>query len=113
MSTCRRRSGRFRLEYANEASEDATTIAPAEVVGLTLGEILPGAPDSITAFLDQVIDDVCRVDLGEVEYGDDRIPPSVFTMKVFPIAQRRVAVDVPERHGGAYREDGEMRRSSL
>ena len=88
----RESAGWFRLEYANEASEDATTIAPAEVVGLTLGEILPGAPDSIAAFLDQVIDDVCRVDLGEVEYGDDRIPPSVFTMKAFPLTEERVAV---------------------
>ncbi|MGH3026850.1 MAG: PAS domain S-box protein, partial [Gaiellaceae bacterium] len=32
------------------------------------------------------------VDAGEVEYGDERIPPSIFSMKAFPLSEQRVAV---------------------
>jgi PAS domain S-box-containing protein len=87
----READGTFRLEYANEASEAATTIAPDSVVGLTLPEVLT-AGDSIPELLDRVLDEGVACDFGDIEYGDDRIPPSVFTMRAFPLAGERVAV---------------------
>ena len=38
-------SGSFRLDYANAATETVIGLSPAEIVGLTLHEVLPAIPD--------------------------------------------------------------------
>ena len=85
-------SGSFRLDYANAASEDASGLSPKEIIGQRLEEILPEVPDRVGDLFRRVTETGQPFDAGEVEYADHRIAPSVFTMKVFPIAQRRVAV---------------------
>ncbi len=84
--------GAFRLEYANAASERATTIAAPKIVGRTLLEVLPAVDDRVGEVFRRVIDEQQLVDGGEVEYGDERIPQSVFSLKAFPLADNRLAV---------------------
>ena len=82
----------FRLHYANAASETATGVATSEIVGHTLEEVLPAAPDRVRKMFRRVAETGEPVDVGEVEYGDERIAPSFFSMKVFPLPEHRVAV---------------------
>ena len=82
----------FTLDHANSASEAATGLAAAEVVGRRLEEVLPAVPDRVAELFRDVLATGRPVDVGEVEYADDRIAPSVFSMKVFPLPERRIAV---------------------
>ncbi|HEY5294397.1 MAG TPA: PAS domain S-box protein [Gaiellaceae bacterium] len=84
--------GAFRLEYANAASRSATTLDPSAILGQTLEEVLPNVAERVPGMFREVIEGDKLVDAGEVEYGDERIPPSVFSMKTFPLSERRVAV---------------------
>jgi two-component system cell cycle sensor histidine kinase/response regulator CckA len=84
-------AGAFRLDYANAASDAALGIVSRDMLGERLDEVLPGST-SIPSLLDRVLETGERVDVGEVEYGDARIAPSVFTMKAFPLPGDRVAV---------------------
>ncbi|MBA3842322.1 MAG: PAS domain S-box protein [Actinobacteria bacterium] len=83
--------GIFRLEYANDASEQATGLTSSEIVGKTQQEILPAIGPELIELFHKVIEKQELVDLGELEYGDDRIRPSVFTLKAFPLTGNRVA----------------------
>ena len=82
----------LRLSYANAASEAATGLVADEIVGTTIDEVLPAAADELKAVLRQVQESRLPVDAGEVEYGDARIRPGVFTVRAFPVAGDRVAV---------------------
>ena len=82
----------LRLEYANAASEHATGLAADEILGQTIDEVLPAAAGELKAVLRQVQESGLPVDAGEVEYGDARIRPGVFTVKAFPVAGDRLAV---------------------
>jgi len=84
--------GDFRLEYVNTASKAATTLAPSEIVGRTIREVLPNVSDHVPQMFREVIEHGELVDAGEMEYGDERIPLSVFSMKAFPLSDKRVAV---------------------
>jgi signal transduction histidine kinase/ActR/RegA family two-component response regulator len=82
----------LRLEYVNRASEVATGLAAAEVVGCSFAEVLPAAPPSLAAQLIEVVASGEVFDAGELEYSDDRIPASTFALKAFPLTEGRVAV---------------------
>jgi len=82
----------LRLEYANAASEAATGLAAGEIIGQTIDEVLPAAADELKAVLRQVHESGVPIDAGEVEYGDARIRPGIFTVKAFPLAGDRIAV---------------------
>jgi PAS domain S-box-containing protein len=87
----READGQFRIDYANAASYPATGIPPEEIIGQTLDDGLPAHRGLDETFL-KVLESNEPVDLGEVEYGDARIRPGVFTLKAFPLADNRVAV---------------------
>jgi PAS domain S-box-containing protein len=84
--------GGFRLEYANAASEAALGVPTAEMIGRRSEEVLPGQGGFAHEVLTRVVATGERIDAGEVEYGDEHIAPSVFTMKAFPLSGKRVAV---------------------
>jgi signal transduction histidine kinase/ActR/RegA family two-component response regulator len=54
--------------------------------------VFPAVRDSVEALFREVSETGEPVDLGEVEYTDYRIPPSIFTKKVFLLARGRIAV---------------------
>ena len=82
----------YRLEYANAASESAIGLAAIDVVGATFEEVLPTASAEILALFRRVAETGEHVDAGEVTYGDERVPSSIFSMKVFPLTRGRIAV---------------------
>ncbi|HEX3807532.1 MAG TPA: PAS domain S-box protein, partial [Gaiellaceae bacterium] len=82
----------MRLEYANHASEEATGLRTAELLGRTIAEVLPAASSELVGLLTRALEIGAPVDAGEIEYGDARIPPSIFTVKAFPLAGSRIAV---------------------
>ena len=84
--------GEFRLDAVNAASKAATTLEPGAILGRPLGEVLTNVSDEIPKLFRQVLERGELVDAGEVEYGDERIPPSIFSMKAFPLSDQRVAV---------------------
>ncbi len=85
-------SGEFRLEHANAASEVATGLEAEKILGATMREVLPALPDEAIEPFRAVVADNTLYDAGEVSYGDERITPSVFSLKAFPLTGRRIAV---------------------
>jgi PAS domain S-box-containing protein len=82
----------LRLDYANRASGRATGLAAEDVLGRTITEVLPAAPPELLEKLLRVKTTGELMDAGEIEYGDERIAPSTFTLKAFLLADSRVAV---------------------
>ncbi|HEV8463135.1 MAG TPA: PAS domain S-box protein [Gaiellaceae bacterium] len=83
----------YRLIAANAASEAATGLPADEILGKTLLEILPNAQTHIPMDVFRRVADIGeRIDLGEFEYEDDRIPRSVFSARAFPLPENRVAI---------------------
>jgi PAS domain S-box-containing protein len=82
----------LRLEYVNRASEEATGLVAEEVLGRRLEEVLPAAPATLAPRLIEVVTSGEVFDAGEIEYADDRIAPSTFALKAFPLTESRVAV---------------------
>jgi len=105
--------GTLRLGYANAASAAATGLDPGDVRGRTLAEVLPAAPEHVRRVVDAVLESGQPIDLGEVEYEDERIRPGVFHLKAFPLPDRRIAVafeNVTERvHAHRALEESEAR----
>jgi two-component system, cell cycle sensor histidine kinase and response regulator CckA len=85
-------NGMFRLDHVNAASETATGIPAGEIVGRTLGEVLPATTGELLSIFRRVLETGREVDAGEVEYGDTRIAPGVFWVKAFPLPGRRIAM---------------------
>jgi two-component system, cell cycle sensor histidine kinase and response regulator CckA len=84
--------GSFSLEYANDASEAAIGLDTESIIGRRLEEVLPSDAGFVLTILRRVVETGESVDAGEVEYADERVAPSVFTMKAFPLPGARVAV---------------------
>ena len=83
--------GELVVDYANEASYQATGLARDDVIGHTITEIVP-ALVGIDDALKHVLTTGERIDLGELEYGDARIRQGVFHVKAFPLPDGRVAI---------------------
>ncbi|HEX7626544.1 MAG TPA: PAS domain S-box protein, partial [Gaiellaceae bacterium] len=81
-----------RLEYANAAGAAAIGRTAAEIVGQTLEDGLPGAAEATLALVNRVADTGERIDTAEIEYSDERVQPSVFSVKAFPLPNDRVAI---------------------
>ena len=82
----------LRLEYANEASETATGLRAGDIVGSTIEDVLPAAGDELVGQLTSALETGELLDLGEIEYGDARIRPGIFSVKAFPLTGHRLAV---------------------
>jgi PAS domain S-box-containing protein len=82
----------FRLEYANAASEEAIGLPVDEVLGRRLDEVLPGLAPRVEQTFRTLVATGGMVDGGEVEYGDDRIPTRIFSVKTFSLSTARIAV---------------------
>jgi PAS domain S-box-containing protein len=84
--------GSLRLRFANKATEDATGLAIAEVMGRPLKEIFPNVPPALIERLLQIVETGEVFDAGQIEYSDDRIGHSIFSIKAFPLPDEGVAV---------------------
>jgi PAS domain S-box-containing protein len=83
----------FRLEYANAASEQAMSIPVAEVLGRRLDDVLRAAAEPTEVIFRRLLaSERDVVDMGEVEYADDRVSPRVLAMKMFALGPTRIAV---------------------
>jgi len=82
----------LRLRFANKASEDATGLPIAEIMGRPLREIFPNVPESLVERLLQIVETGEVLDAGQIEYADDRIGPSIFSVKAFRLHDDGVAV---------------------
>ncbi|MGN6797463.1 MAG: ATP-binding protein [Gaiellaceae bacterium] len=82
----------LRLRFANKATEDATGLPIAEVMGRPLLEIFPNVPESLVERLLWVAETGKVLDAGQMEYSDDRIGPSIFSVKAFRLHDQGVAV---------------------
>ena len=85
------KDGRLVIEYANGASYQATGLTRDDVIDKSTAEVLPGAPQ-VDEALKHIVATGERLDLGEIEYGDQRIRRGVFHVKAFPLPEERVAV---------------------
>jgi two-component system cell cycle sensor histidine kinase/response regulator CckA len=83
----------MRLVHANPATMVATGVAPEEIVGQTLREAFPAmAETKLPAIYAVVALGAASRDLGDVVYSDERIEESVFSVRVFPLPERRVGI---------------------
>jgi PAS domain S-box-containing protein len=93
--------GSFRFVVSNPAAGRITGLPREEVLGKTIAETHPAILQTeVPRVLAEVIRSGKARDLGAVRYGDERIRPSVFLAKAFPLPDNCVAVafeDVTER----------------
>ena len=83
----------LRMVSANPATEDLTGIPVAQVVGKTIDENFPGLREKgIPALFAEVIRNQKPMEIEEIEYEDDRIISSAFTVKAFPLPEKQVGV---------------------
>jgi PAS domain S-box-containing protein len=85
-------AGSLRLRYANKASEDATGLPIDEIMGQRLRDIFPNVPPLLIERMLQIVETGEVLDAGNVEYSDDRIAPSIFSVKAFPLSDDGLAV---------------------
>ena len=83
---------RLLIEYANQASFQATGLSRDEIIGHATSDVLPAVSAEMEALLKHVAKTGERLDLGEIEYGDERIRRGVFHLKAFPLPEGRVAI---------------------
>jgi PAS domain S-box-containing protein len=82
----------LRLRFANKATEEATGLPISDVIGRPLREIFPKVPESLVERLLEVVETGEVLDAGQLEYSDDRIGPSIFSVKAFRVHDQGVAV---------------------
>jgi len=82
----------LRLRFANKATEAATGLPIADVMGRPLTEIFPNVPQALIDRLLRVVETGEVLDAGQIEYADDRIGPSIFSVKAFRLHDDGVAV---------------------
>jgi rsbT co-antagonist protein RsbR len=85
----------LRLVFTNQAMRQVSGFAIDADIGKTIVVIFPNALESGLA---QIYAEVARSgqdrDLGEVQYGDDRVTPATFAVRAFQIRQDYVCVMV-------------------
>jgi PAS domain S-box-containing protein len=83
----------LRMISANPATEDLTGIPVSLVIGKTIDENFPGLREKgIPAKFADVVRTQKPLVIEEIEYEDDRIISSAFTVKAFPLPERQVGV---------------------
>ena len=85
--------GSLRLVYANPASVTATGIPLAEIIGKPIREMSPGLMETSVpgAYLGIALGAPPR-DLGDLEYGHERVAGQVFSVRAFPLPHESVGV---------------------
>ncbi|MBA3405086.1 MAG: PAS domain-containing protein [Gemmatimonadaceae bacterium] len=85
--------GSLRLVYANPASASATGVAVERILGMPLREAFPGLMETSIpkAYLEIALGGEAR-DVGEVDYGDERVAKQVFSVRAFPLSNRNVGI---------------------
>ena len=83
----------LRMVSANPATEDLTGIPVAQVIGKTIDENFPGLREKgIPALFADVIRNQKPMEIEEIDYEDDRIISSAFSVKAFPLPEKLVGV---------------------
>ena len=83
----------FHLIFANPAAEKYLSLPSETVYGKTMAGIFP---DFFDTQLPKIFQEVAlsgeAKDLGEVRYGDERVPDGIFTARVYPLPDHCVCV---------------------
>ncbi len=83
----------FHLIFANPAAEKYLSVPSETVYGKTIAGIFP---DFFDTQLPKIFQEVAlsgeAKDLGEVRYGDERVPDGIFTARVYPLPDHCVCV---------------------
>jgi PAS domain S-box-containing protein len=85
--------GTLRLIFSNPAAEQITGLPRKAVLGRTLAEVFPRLIE--TEFPNacaEVVRSGKSRDMGEIHYSDERIPGSIFSVKVFPLPNNCIGV---------------------
>jgi PAS domain S-box-containing protein len=94
-------AGPLRLIFSNPAAEQITGLVRKAVLGRTLTEVFPKLLDTeFPKMCAEVVQSGKAKDLGEIRYGDERIPGSIFSVKIFPLPNNCVGVtfEKPKAH---------------
>jgi signal transduction histidine kinase len=83
----------FRIVFVNQTAADLTHNDPKKLMGMSILEAFPnlgetGAPE---AFRKAILDE-SAMDLGDITYGDERIPTAIFAVEAMPLESRFVVV---------------------
>ncbi len=85
--------GSFTFIAANKAADEQTGAEMQKMIGKTYREALPGILESdLPEKYRQVLITKKSIDVGVLEYGDDKISKSWFDLKAFPIGENHVGV---------------------
>jgi len=83
----------FRLIFANSAASEGAGVNMEQFIGQTMFEAFPMAFETELA---RQYYDVVRTgkanNLGETWYGDENVPRSIFTLKVFPLPDNHMGI---------------------
>jgi PAS domain S-box-containing protein len=83
----------LRMVATNPAAAQITGVAREEVLGKTLDENFPGLRErGMPQLYANVVRSGKPVELGEVNYGDERVRQGVFSVKAFPLPNNHVGV---------------------
>jgi len=84
----------FHLIFANPAAERYLSVPSETVYGKTMAGIFP---DFFDTQLPKIFQEVALSgevkDLGEVRYGDERVPDGIFTARVYPLPDHCVCLE--------------------
>ena len=76
----------LKLIFSNPAAEHITGLPRKAVLGRTLTEVFPVLLNTeFPRICAEVVRSGKAKDLGEIQYGDERIPGSIFSVKAFPL----------------------------
>jgi PAS domain S-box-containing protein len=79
-------TGTLRLIFSNSAAEHITGLPRKAVLGRYLREVFPKLLDTeFPRICAEIVRSGKAKDLGEIQYGDERIPGSTFSVKAFPL----------------------------
>lgn len=83
----------LRMIATNPATREFTGIPTQDLIGRSILETFPALADTqIPEIYANVVRTQQPYDLGEVHYGDDRITPSVFNVRAFPLADSCIGI---------------------
>ncbi|MGB7485603.1 MAG: PAS domain S-box protein [Phormidesmis sp.] len=106
----------LKLVGANPAAKEFTGVDAAAFIGETIEVVFPALKGTdIPAAYIEVVKSQEQRNLGEVSYGDDRVKPSTFEVKAFPLNDQCVGVAFEnitrrKQHETAHRENEEQLR---
>ncbi len=82
----------FRMIYANPAASEASRTSMDRMVGSRIVESFPNVTTDLLRAYVEVIESGAPAAIGELRYGDENIPESVFSLTVSHLGNREVAV---------------------